>query len=168
VDLARGLTTTQLGAVNGDKKSRTDGDGAYVRRNGIKVKTDLGKHALRRYGSGRILWKKKHASKQINRACFKRLALRRVPVLMIERGTRHRSQLFGNKAGPVFRGAVPKRDHAAYQGPASLRLSSMSFFVIVVLRLTQMPWVSSTSGANAEAGGTLGGEGWCNQRPHGN
>jgi hypothetical protein len=38
--LLRGLTT-QLGAVNGDKKSRTDGDGAYVRRNGIKVKTDL-------------------------------------------------------------------------------------------------------------------------------
>jgi hypothetical protein len=87
--LLRGLTT-QLGAVNGDKKSRTDGDGAYVRHNGIKVKTDLfGKHA-----SDALLWflgvyyGKRNMQEQINRACFKRLALRRrVPVLMIERGT---------------------------------------------------------------------------------
>jgi hypothetical protein len=45
------------------------------------------------------------------------------------------------------------------KAPASLRLSSMSpFFVIVVLRLTQMPWkLVSTSGANAEVGG-FGGE----------
>jgi hypothetical protein len=58
VDLATWLNNA-IRAVNGDKKSRTDGDD--VRRNGIKVKTDLfGKHVSRRLAmvSGRILWKR--------------------------------------------------------------------------------------------------------------
>jgi hypothetical protein len=64
VDLATWLNNA-IRAVNGDKKSRTDGDGAYVRRNGIKVKTDLLKCP-----PDALLWflgvyygKKKHAGK---------------------------------------------------------------------------------------------------------
>jgi hypothetical protein len=71
-----------------------------------------------------------------------------------------RSQLFGKQgAGPVFRGAVPKRDHAAYQGPSQPQVVQyVPFFVIVVLRLTQMPWKLVVLVEQMQAGGTLGGE----------
>jgi hypothetical protein len=120
--------TTPIRAVNGDKKSRTDGDGAYVRRNGIKVKTDLfGKHAP----PDALLWflgvyyGKKETCKANKQSLLQAVGLEEEGACLNDRTwylKSSRSQLFGKKVqAQYFEGAVPKRDHAAYQGsqPAS-------------------------------------------------